>query len=534
MKKRTWILSALMYVLVLAACFGVLSVMHELIRPNRAGTEAGAGRVPEETESGQTAEVPDEAKNSGEGAERRIRHYTEALGPERPEPKLQRETVWRGWKTTIPYLWTPEPEKPYVPPKLILATDVHYMSASTWEDGPAFQDFINNCDGKVARYEPELLEAFLDEVIELHPTALVLSGDLTMNGEKVNHQELADRLKRVQEAGIPVLVIPGNHDINKPEAATYFGAEKEAAEQVTPQEFYEIYHTYGYDQALSRDPASLSYVYPLDEKNWLLMLDSAQYEPVNLVEGRIRDATLSWMEEQLEAAKEQGIFVLPVAHHNLLPQSRMYTTQCVLENSDQVIELLQSYQLPLYLSGHLHVQRIRRHKSEPGVPDSAYGIEEIITDSLAIPPCQYGVLEWMPDGSAVYATHQVDVSAWAKRNGSTNEDLLSFEAWSNEYIQQIITTQIRYVLKNLGSDVEQSMARVYASVYIDYYAGRRIDAKGVRSSRGYQWWQRNMPDSKLLQELNAMIEDSDRDNNYRLLPEWEARYQDSIRSTILP
>ena len=63
------------------------------------------------------------------------------------------------------------------------------------------------------------------------------------------------------------------------------------------------------------------------------------------------------------------------------------------------------------------------------------------------------------------------------------------------------------------------MAVTYADVYIDYYAGRNIDAKGVRTSQGYTWWERNLPDSYLLKELNSMINDSDRDNNYLLLPE---------------
>lgn len=517
MKKKTWILSALMYVLVFAACFGVLSVMHNMMEPDRPTvTEESGGETEEELESSRPAQ---EEKPE---PEREIRRYGEPLGPWQQESEVKRESGWKGWRKEIPEIWTPQPEEAYEPPEIVLATDVHYQSASTWTDSPSFQDFINNCDGKVVRYEPELLEAFLDEVIELRPSALVLSGDLTMNGEKINHEELAQRLGRVREAGIPVLVIPGNHDINKPEAATYFGAVKEAAQQVTPGEFYEIYHEYGYDQALSRDTDSLSYVYPLDEKNWLLMLDSAQYEPVNLVEGRIREETLEWMDEQLAAAREKGIFVLPIAHHNLLAQSRMYTTQCAMENNDEVIGLLQKYRLPLFLSGHLHVQRIRQHRSEPGAPESEYGIQEIITDSLAIPPCQYGVLTWKEDGSAEYATHSVDVSAWAARTGNGNPDLLDFEQWSYEYIQKIIMTQIEYVLQNLGEDVERSMAQVYAGVYIDYYAGRKIDAAGVRASKGYRWWLRNMPDSKMIKELEAMIKDSDRDNNYLLLPEWEA------------
>lgn len=142
--------------------------------------------------------------------------------------------------------------EPYVPPKVILATDLHYQSASGWDGGKAFQLFVERGDGKVVQYLPELLEAFIDEVIEERPSALVLSGDITMNGEKMNHEELAARLKRVMDAGIQVLVIPGNHDINNTHAAVYFGEEKEQTPSVTPGEFYDIYREYGYDQALSR------------------------------------------------------------------------------------------------------------------------------------------------------------------------------------------------------------------------------------------------------------------------------------------
>ena len=80
-------------------------------------------------------------------------------------------------------------------------------------------------------------------------------------------------------------MIPGNHDINNHDASVYYGARKEAAPYIDGPEFHEIYHEYGYDQALSRDVSSLSYVYALDDRNWLLMLDSCQYEPDNKVEG---------------------------------------------------------------------------------------------------------------------------------------------------------------------------------------------------------------------------------------------------------
>ncbi len=513
MKQKIWIISALMYAMVILACFGVLHLLKGMTE-NSSGSESAAEESMSDTEP--ETDFDEEAETEEEMAE---------TDPEEEDGDVpvEREKGYYGWKQELLPVFPPVPEEvPYEPPRLVLATDLHYQSAQTDDGGAAFRLFVERGDGKVVEYLPELLEAFMDQVIEEDPAALVLSGDITMNGEKINHEELAERLMRVQDAGIQVLIVPGNHDINNPHAAVYFGEEKEETASVTPEEFYNIYHMYGYDQAVSRDEASLSYVYQLDERNRLLMLDTCQYEPQNMVEGQLKMETLRWAEEQLIKAKEEGMNVLPIGHHNLLAQSRMYTTQCAMNNNGDVIELFQNYELPLYLSGHLHVQRIRKHKAEPGAADEAYGIMEIVTDALSIPPCQYALLEWKRDGSMEYSTKAVDVSSWAARTGSQDPDLLDFEGWSERYIQKLIIDQIRGVVKNLGNDVEHSMAEAYASVYIDYYAGRRIDAKGIRSSKGYRWWERNMPDSYLLKELDAMIDDSDRDNNYMLLPEANA------------
>lgn len=541
MKRKTWIISALMYAAVFAACIGVLYVMKEVMKPqgqetvaesgdNASGGDAGdAGVLPSGAGSALDGSVSG-AGNNGSEAGNGENQGDGTGNNENGESEdqlvdIKRENGYNGWKKKLPSIWQmPAGEEiPYTPPRIIIATDLHYQSAASEDDGEAFKAFVEHGDGKVVRYLPELLEAFIDQVIEEKPSALVLSGDITMNGEKVGHEELAERLARVREAGIPVLVIPGNHDINNPNASEYFEKEKKSAPSVTAEEFYRIYHEYGYDNAMERDDVSLSYVYKLDEKNWLLMLDSCQYEPSNRVEGRIREETLAWADRVLEKAKEEGVFVLPIAHHNLLSQSRMYTIQCVMENSSEIVGLFEKYQLPLYLSGHLHVQRIRKYKSEPGVADDAYGIQEIITDALSIPPCQYGLLSWEEDGSLEYETKFVDVSAWARKNQIDDANLLDFEDWSFRYLKKLISDQIRGVIKNLGDDVESSMASVYAAVYMDYYAGRKIDVKGVKTSEGYRWWERNLPDSYLMRELNSMLADSDRDNNYLLLPEAAAR-----------
>ena len=166
---------------------------------------------------------------------------------------------------------------------LMIASDIHYMSPSLTDYGKAYQTMADNGDGKVIQYMPQIWEAFASKVKEARPDALILSGDLTLDGEKVNHQEFAGRLRELEAAGVPVLVIPGNHDINNHNASAYFGDERTYVESVSPEEFKEIYGEFGYAEAASQAPDSLSYLYILNDTTWVMMLDTCIYNPENLV-----------------------------------------------------------------------------------------------------------------------------------------------------------------------------------------------------------------------------------------------------------
>ena len=56
----------------------------------------------------------------------------------------------------------------------------------------------------------------------------------------------------MEKDGIQVVVIPGNHDINNRNAASFDGRSRQMAEAVSANEFAEIYNDFGYDEALSR------------------------------------------------------------------------------------------------------------------------------------------------------------------------------------------------------------------------------------------------------------------------------------------
>lgn len=219
MKKRLGgrrqILSAFLPVLAAAALLGgcqkenpaavteVSEESRETEQNSEAGTDASAGETSEHT-AGETSSDGDSEK--GEDLKHQEKpQETEIVEDSGPLPKAEDG----GWVENI-----------------MLGTDIHYFSDSLTDGGPCFQEMVEYGDGKVVTYIDQITDAFLDEVVKLRPDALVLSGDLTLNGEKASHKDLAEKLHRVENNGIPVLVIPGNHDINNRQAARYEGEER--------------------------------------------------------------------------------------------------------------------------------------------------------------------------------------------------------------------------------------------------------------------------------------------------------------------
>ena len=368
---------------------------------------------------------------------------------------------------------------------IILATDIHYFDPSLTDYGPRFQEMVEYGDGKVVTYIDEITDAFLEEVIQLRPNALILSGDLTLEGEKKSHESLAEKLYRVEEAGIPVLVIPGNHDINNKRAARYEGEQRLPAEYTTPEEFRRIYRDFGYDEAISEDVRSLSYVYQLDEEHRIMMLDTCQYRPVAKVGGAILSETYYWIEEQLEEAWEEAMDVIPVAHHNLLEESKIYVDDCTIEHGEQLVNILDEWDVKLFLSGHLHVQHTMRSEDNRGV-------WEAVTSSLATPACQYGVLTCRDDGSYQYGTWSVDVESWAREHGRKERDLLEFRKFQEPFLRRVFYNQSMTALNavsDIPEDRKKQMSDLYARLNNYYYQGTAYQIKNeVLSDPAYLMW----------------------------------------------
>jgi 3',5'-cyclic AMP phosphodiesterase CpdA len=496
-KRKKNSLLVLIYSVTLFVCFGIVTIIGRLSAPS-----------PDKV---QTSEPVTMEVTEGETKESETEPSLPDLESQTTQEEMKESIVES--KTEIPADQTTETEEVYKPPSIVIATDVHYYSPDLTDYGQAFWTMAKGDDGKVVQYIPELMDSFTRDMEELKPSAVILSGDLTLNGEKRGHEALAKKLKVLEEKGVKVLVIPGNHDINNYNSASYMGKEREPSDIVTPEDFYRIYRSFGYDQAISQDEASFSYVYELDEYNWLLMLDSAQYEPENKVGGRIREKTLAWMKTQLEEAKKRSVNVITIAHHNLLKESIRYPVDCTLENSEEVIQLLESYRVPLYISGHLHLQRTKTHKPRPGAPIEGYHISEVVADSLAISPFQYGVLKWTDNNGLFYTSKELDVGKWAKDQQVTDDNLLKFREYGADFLMEVVSSQVYEKLKNLPEEQRNKMAGLYSDINRAYCAGIPVDAAWVKSEEAYRLWERNLPDSRLFAEMNEMIRDTGHDYN---------------------
>ena len=339
---------------------------------------------------------------------------------------------------------------------IVTATDLHFISPALTDHGEYFERMISRSDGKVMDYSDELTDAFLEEVIRRRPAALILSGDLTFNGARQSHLDLAEKLRTVTDAGIPVLVIPGNHDLESTDAARFHGDSFTRVDSVTPAEFAEIYAGCGYDGALARDPASLSYVYALSPALRVLLIDVNMPDAVNLV----KEETLAWAEAQLGDAAAAGAKVIAASHQNLLQHNSLIVENYRIRNGDALLSLYEKYGVIANLTGHLHCQHIARSEG---------GFYDIATSALSVSPCQYGILTLGPE-TGRYDTAPVDVSAWAKAHGLNDPNLLDFAAWARDFFRNSGRDQSPEDYADLPDGAE--LAAFVADVNAAYFSGR--------------------------------------------------------------
>ena len=291
-------------------------------------------------------------------------------------------------------------------------------------------------------YNMELVDALLWDARQQGAEMLLLTGDLVNGGKPQRHEALAEKLRRAEQEGLPVYVLPGNHDL-APIGQTEFAA---------------FYEDFGYAEACSRDSVSLSYGV-IRDGIMLLMMDTAGYPAgaADLPGAAARsgndpffsEQTLRWAEGCLQDAQEKGLTVLAAGHYNLLPEiSRQPGSGYCIENGDRFTELLMAYHVPLYLSGHMHTRGVYQEE----------GLTELLTEYLLGYPTGYSLLD-LSEKTLRYTPRRVDVDAWAAATGQDDPVLKNFTDWQQEGLYNYSVSNINYMSeRNPITEEEKSNA----------------------------------------------------------------------------
>ncbi|MBC1678651.1 metallophosphoesterase [Listeria welshimeri] len=361
---------------------------------------------------------------------------------------------------------------------IIETTDVHYFAPSLTDNGAAFKQYVAAGDGKQLAYSDEITDAFLEDVEAKKTDVLIISGDLTNNGEKTSHEELAKKLAQVEKAGTQVFVVPGNHDINNPWARKFEKDKQLPTDTITPTDFSKIYGDFGYKDAISSDDFSLSYLAAPSSKVWLLMLDTAIYKTnmqqgTPTTEGGLTTGTLDWVKECSALAEKNGAKLIPVMHHNLTNHSDVIQRGFTINYNQQVIDTLTAGNMEFSLSGHIHTQNIRTAKSTDDKE-----ITDIVTNALSVYPHKYGNITYSAKNkNFTYQSQKLDIESWAKEHGKTAKNLLNFDKfdydtfYNSGYDKAIMDLMTSDAYKTYSQSDKEKMADTMGLNNMYFFAG---------------------------------------------------------------
>lgn len=371
--------------------------------------------------------------------------------------------IFQGLKADYNISFPPYPEV-----KFIVFSDPHFYDSALGTTGKAFQEYLDN-DRKLLKESVEILEEAFKFIDTTEANFVLIPGDLTKDGEKSGHVKMAAYLQRIRESGKEVFVVPGNHDINNPEAFRYTGEVKERVPTVSPVEFSEIYGSFGYNQALIKDESSLSYVAEPVSGLWILGLDACRYDE-NFAEGhpvtggKFKKETFKWLEDVLAEGVRQNKAMIAFMHHAVLehyPKQKKFYGEYVVDNYRKVSSLLAAHGIRMVFTGHYHAQDITMKTF--GKDNYLLDIE---TGSLVTYPCPVRVVNISGSQDLTIRSHFVE-------NVPSRAD---FREYAKDYVHSGISGIAANTLIGMKVDSTEAwmLSGQVADAFLAHYTGDEV------------------------------------------------------------
>lgn len=268
-------------------------------------------------------------------------------------------------------------------------TDIHVMAPEVCKNpGKAWEKY-NIQLPQLSFESPTLLQAIIDSALIHKPDIVIISGDLTMNGEKPSHELVAKMLKPLMESNDTKLyVIPGNHDLHNPTAYLFDGDVAKRDPGITEDEFRQLYYHFDENDAVEYEETTLSYIaYPnnelallcMDSNDWSSASSVGSEEPdtTDIVScpGKYSETTLQWMESKAKAAIESGRRVFVIQHQTLFEhfdnEADMFSSNLLnptdsINTSEVILQRMADAGIKVVFSGHRHFSDINYMLTETG------------------------------------------------------------------------------------------------------------------------------------------------------------------------
>lgn len=303
---------------------------------------------------------------------------------------------------TVPALAAEKPQDMNL--RIAVMSDLHYLSPDMIADTEDFEHAFNS-DRKLLKESSSVLHEMLERVRADKPDILLVSGDLTKDGEQECHAALAKQLQQLQQdvPGLKIYVINGNHDIRNYNAKNFNTADGKAvpATRTEPEDFKRIYDFVYSDPtviatftpAAGNEAGSLSYVARPVEGLTIVAMDTCRYSKENTSNGDDEHETSGaisadlekWVIEQTAAAKARGDLVIGLEHHGLVPHFDVQPTILPMYLVNGYERIAQEYAdagMSVVFTGHMHAVDIAAMTTKAG--NTFYDIE---TGSALTYPC---------------------------------------------------------------------------------------------------------------------------------------------------
>jgi 3',5'-cyclic AMP phosphodiesterase CpdA len=185
------------------------------------------------------------------------------------------------------------------------------------------------------REDPEVARALAQLIERVQPELIVASGDLTHRGLRDQHDRAAQLLRSF---GLPLHVIPGNHDIPYTFPARFTR---------TFAEFERLWET----------------TQPVYRSESLLIVGLNSVRAWRHQSGGLRQHQLDWAAEQLAGA-DDGVLRIVVMHHQMIGAPWRSRKKPVARRN-HVLAVLVDSGAELILGGHIHQASVaERHEFE--------------------------------------------------------------------------------------------------------------------------------------------------------------------------